>query len=128
MDAINWLRPDFSLASKDSCSITFCQRHVPRHLLTEVFVEANLLGFFGIKHLEINRLFLRQHPEQRCVVLNGVGAEDGEAFHGKISRINRSTGLQKLPALFSVECSSRGFEVGCPLVRGITNEAILSSN
>ena len=71
----------------------------PTSLPDRSLCRIGLARFFGIKYLEINRLFLRQHPEQRCVVLNGVGAEDGEAFHAAKLGDNPFYLLEKLPCI-----------------------------
>ena len=62
-------------------NVSVGQRDVPLHVLTEVFVEPDLLGLLGIKHVQIHASIRRDGAEQRRIVLDRMGADDGKALH-----------------------------------------------
>lgn len=61
--------------------ISFGQRNVPDYILFELHVKSRLPLRFGVENMDCCIWRLRQQPEQRSVVLDGVGADDGEALH-----------------------------------------------
>ena len=61
--------------------ITIGQGNVPSHFLAEFCIESDFALFLGEEHVELGFGVIRQHPKQRCVVLDGVGADDGEPLH-----------------------------------------------
>ena len=56
-------------------------RDVPNDFALEVGIEFDLIPRFGEEGLEFDAVILMQHPEQWCIVLDGVCAEDGEPMH-----------------------------------------------
>ena len=60
--------------------VPFFERDVPCHMALEVRIKRYIVLFFGVKNHQFHLAFLRQKPEQRCVVLNGVSGQNGETF------------------------------------------------
>src|SRR5882757_3379957 len=62
--------------------IPFQQRDVPAYHLTEPRVMLWCYGFAKcIKYFYADVIALLQKPKYRCVVLNGVGGNNGQFFH-----------------------------------------------
>ena len=57
------------------------ERDIPGDSLAELSVMAEFLFFPGKEDVHGSPFVARQHSEQRGVVLDGVGADDGEALH-----------------------------------------------
>ena len=76
---------------KSGVLIAFGNGDVPDNLLLEVRVVFDLVLRSAEKDMHIQAIFFMQHPEQWGVVLDGVGAEDGEPFHASSDSMARSS-------------------------------------
>lgn len=101
--------PSDCVSIKSGVLVTFENGNVPDNFLLEVRVVFDLVPRFAEEDVQIEVILVLQHPEQRGIVLDGVGAEDSEPFHALSDSMARSN--FKVPEV--VEWRSNGAKSGC---------------
>ena len=106
---------------KSGVLIAFGNGDVPDNLLLEVRVVFDLVPRSAEKDMHIQTILVMQHPEQRGIVLDGVGAEDGEPIHQRQDSKVVTSFLAADVAL----CWANGFRFGAHSILDVSNCCIL---
>ena len=92
MDGLGELSlPSECVSIKSGVLVTFGNGNIPDNFLLKVRVVFDLFPRFAEEDVQIQTILVMQHPEQRGIVLDGVGAEDGEPFHASSDSMARSS-------------------------------------
>ena len=75
--------------------VPFRDGDVPDDFLPEIGIVFHLVPSLAEEDLNHQLLLVMQHPEQRCVVLDGVGAEYGEPMGHDVEAMTCSTADRK---------------------------------